>query len=53
MFWLKEAELDKDGDCEWDDVEGGCVSVAIAAKYWMTFFVLSVFPAPDSPLYTY
>jgi hypothetical protein len=25
-------------------------SVAMAAKYCMTFFVLSVFPAPDSPL---
>lgn len=24
--------------------------VATAAKYWMTFFVFSVFPAPDSPL---
>lgn len=21
------------------------------AKYWMTFFVFSVLPAPDSPLY--
>jgi len=29
---------------------GGWASVAMAAKYWMTFFVLSVFPAPDSPL---
>lgn len=24
---------------------------AIWARYWMTFFVFSVFPAPDSPLY--
>jgi hypothetical protein len=23
---------------------------AIAARYWITFFVFSVFPAPDSPL---
>jgi hypothetical protein len=29
---------------------GECTSVAMAARYWMTFFVLSVFPAPDSPL---
>jgi hypothetical protein len=27
------------------------VSVAIAARYEITFFVLSVLPAPDSPLY--
>ena len=40
-----------------EDVVGECVgeasvllSVAIAARYWMTFFVFSVFPAPDSPL---
>lgn len=25
-------------------------SDATAARYWMTFFVFSVFPAPDSPL---
>lgn len=25
-------------------------SDAIAARYWITFFVFSVFPAPDSPL---
>jgi len=38
--------------------EGVCVCdgprvwafVAIAERYWMTFFVLSVLPAPDSPL---
>ena len=30
-------------------VGGGCASVAMAARYWMTFFVLSVLPAPDSP----
>lgn len=33
-----------DRECE------GCTSVAIAARYWITFFVFSVFPAPDSPL---
>ena len=44
---------DKDGDWEWPDVVGGlCASVAIAARYEITFFVLSVLPAPDSPLYT-
>lgn len=37
-------------DREWDGVVGWCTSVAMAAKYWMTFLVLSVFPAPDSPL---
>lgn len=30
--------------------EGKCVSVAMAARYWITFLVLSVLPAPDSPL---
>ena len=29
---------------------GGTVAVAMAARYWMTFLVFSVFPAPDSPL---
>lgn len=37
-----------DRECEGDD--GRTASVAIAARYWMTFLVLSVFPAPDSPL---
>jgi hypothetical protein len=37
-------------DRECEGVVGWCTSVAIAARYWMTFFVLSVFPAPDSPL---
>lgn len=42
---------ESDCECEWDAVAcGGCVSVAIAARYCMTFLVLSVFPAPDSPL---
>lgn len=27
-------------------------SVAMAARYWITFLVFSVFPAPDSPLQT-
>jgi hypothetical protein len=38
------------GDRECDGVDGRCASVAIAARYCMTFLVLSVFPAPDSPL---
>ena len=40
-----------------EEVVGECageawvlLSVAIAARYCMTFFVFSVFPAPDSPL---
>lgn len=37
-------------DREWDGAVGWWTSVAMAAKYWMTFLVLSVFPAPDSPL---
>lgn len=32
-----------------DDVGKG--DAAIAARYWMTFFVFSVLPAPDSPLH--
>lgn len=31
------------------EVEGSD-ALAIAARYWMTFFVFSVLPAPDSPL---
>jgi len=47
-----EEDDDKDGDWECPGVVGGTyVSVAIAARYEMTFFVLSVLPAPDSPLY--
>ena len=43
--------LESEGDWEWEGViEGACASVAIAARYWMTFLVLSVFPAPDSRL---
>jgi hypothetical protein len=30
-------------------VTGSCDG-AIAARYWMTFLVFSVLPAPDSPL---
>jgi hypothetical protein len=36
------------GDCEGGG--GRWASVAIAARYCITFLVLSVFPAPDSPL---
>lgn len=48
----KELEVPIDGDCECPGLlsVGGCASDAIAARYWMTFLVLSVFPAPDSPL---
>ena len=50
-------ELNPDGDVregDWECEEafvGGRASVAIAARYWITFLVLSVFPAPDSPLH--
>jgi len=33
------------------DFAMGDSEVATAARYWMTFFVFSVLPAPDSPLY--
>jgi len=32
------------------DFARGVSELATAARYWMTFFVFSVFPAPDSPL---
>lgn len=32
------------------ELEEGRGSAAMAARYWMTFFVFSVLPAPDSPL---
>ena len=32
------------------DLARGVSEFATAAKYWMTFLVFSVFPAPDSPL---
>jgi hypothetical protein len=38
---------------EESDPDGGrevCDSAAMAVRYWMTFFVFSVLPAPDSPL---
>ena len=43
---LKEVEGDTDGERECEV----CTSVAMEARYCMTFFVFSVFPAPDSPL---
>ena len=47
----KDDEDETDWECEWESVVvWGCDSVAIAARYWITFFVLSVFPAPDSPV---
>lgn len=36
-------------EAEWEEA-GGMVEVAMAARYWMTFLVFSVLPAPDSPL---
>lgn len=48
------AEYDEDMDCECPcpcDELGRWVSVAMAERYWITFFVLSVLPAPDSPLF--
>jgi hypothetical protein len=33
-----------------DSASDGMVELAMAARYWITFFVFSVFPAPDSPL---
>lgn len=49
---VPEYECVKVGEREWDGEEGSCASVAMAARYWMTFLVLSVLPAPDSPLWT-
>ena len=43
----KDGEEPSVGDLE---CVGACASVAIAARYWMTFLVDSVFPAPDSPV---
>ena len=53
--WLRGLEMllenpAVDIDREWDGVGGGWTSVAMDARYWITFLVLSVFPAPDSPL---
>lgn len=46
---LPEAEWEIEED---DSPKVGGVVEAIAARYWMTFLVFSVFPAPDSPLQT-
>ena len=43
---------DKLASCLAPDLALGVSDVATAARYWMTFFVFSVFPAPDSPLET-
>ena len=37
-------------NCLTPDLAPGESEVATAARYWMTFFVFSVLPAPDSPL---
>lgn len=41
-----------DGACERDfeEEEDGIVDAAMEARYWITFLVFSVLPAPDSPL---
>ena len=38
-------------NCRPPDLVPGESEVATAARYWMTFFVFSVLPAPDSPLH--
>ena len=53
-FLLKDVprgnpDAGSEGVCACDG-PGGWAFVAIAERYWMTFFVLSVLPAPDSPL---
>lgn len=42
-FWAAAESWSKEADV-------GRGSAAMAARNWMTFFVFSVFPAPDSPL---
>lgn len=37
-------------NCLVSEREWGVSDVATAARYWITFFVFSVLPAPDSPL---
>ena len=37
-------------NCRPPDLAPGVSEVATAARYWITFLVFSVFPAPDSPL---
>lgn len=37
-------------NCRTPDFIPGESEFATAARYWMTFFVFSVLPAPDSPL---
>lgn len=41
---------DKFEMCLAPDFTVGLSDVATAARYWITFLVFSVFPAPDSPL---
>lgn len=49
---LDERGRPVDGACERDfeDEEDGMVDAAMEARYWITFLVFSVLPAPDSPL---
>jgi len=49
--WRKAGAVAATNEEEEDDAGTVVViSVAMAARYWMTFLVFSVFPAPDSPL---
>ena len=43
---VKNSFLTEDGACE----EDLGFEAATYAKYWITFLVFSVFPAPDSPV---
>jgi hypothetical protein len=45
-----EIDLERVIPDEDDSASEGIVELAMAARYWMTFFVFSVLPAPDSPL---
>jgi hypothetical protein len=43
-------EREEDDEDAGTEEPGGTVELAMAARYWMTFLVFSVLPAPDSPL---
>jgi hypothetical protein len=45
-----EIDLERVRPDEDDSASEGIVELAMAARYWITFFVFSVLPAPDSPL---
>ena len=46
----RDWELERMSPEDEDSATEGTTDEAMAARYWMTFFVFSVFPAPDSPL---